>query len=65
MTKDLLNLFVAALYILMIVGTGVFLSWMTIQKRKNKDRMRANFVKKIDIQFHAVRQGYNAHWSWF
>lgn len=47
MTKDLFNLFIAALYIVMIVGAGVFLSWMTIQKRKNKDRMRANVVKKL------------------
>lgn len=31
----------------MIVGAGIFLSWMTIQKRKNKDRMRANVVKKL------------------
>lgn len=47
MTKDLFNLFMAALYISMIIGAGVFLSWMTIQKRKNKDRMRANVVKKL------------------
>lgn len=47
MTKDLFNLFIAALYIVMIVGACVFLSWMTIQKRKNKDRMRANVVKKL------------------
>lgn len=31
----------------MIIGAGVFLSWMTIQKRKNKDRMRANVLKKL------------------
>ena len=31
----------------MIVGAGIFLSWMTIQKRKNKDRMRANVMKKL------------------
>ena len=47
MTKDFFNLFIAILYIVMIVGAGVFLSWMTIQKRKNKDRMRANVVKKL------------------
>lgn len=47
MTKDLFNLFMAALYIVMIVGAGVFLSMMTLQKRKNKDRMRANVVKKL------------------
>lgn len=47
MTKDLFNLIIAALYIFMIVGAGVFLSWMTIQKRKNKERMRANIVKKL------------------
>lgn len=47
MTKDLFNLFMAVLYIVMIVGAGIFLSWMTIQKRKNKDRMRANVVKKL------------------
>jgi large-conductance mechanosensitive channel len=46
-TKDLFNLIIAALYIFMIVGAGVFLSWMTIQKRKNKERMRANIVKKL------------------
>lgn len=47
MTKDLFNLVVAALYVIMIVGAGVFLSWMTIQKRKNKERMRANIAKKL------------------
>lgn len=47
MTKDVFNLYMAALYIVMIVGAGVFLSWMTIQKRKNKDRMRASVVKKL------------------
>lgn len=47
MTKDLFNLFMATFYIIMIIGAGVFLSWMTIQKRKNKDRMRANVVEKL------------------
>lgn len=47
MTKDLFNLFIAVLYIVLIVGAGVFLSWMTIQKRKNKERMRSNVVKKL------------------
>jgi len=37
----------ATFYIIMIIGAGVFLSWMTIQKRKNKDRMRANVVEKL------------------
>jgi len=45
--KDVLNLFLAAFYIVMLAGAGVFLSWMTIQKRKNKERMRANIVKKL------------------
>lgn len=47
MPKDLFNLFIATLYVVMIVGAGIFLSWMTIQKRKNKDRMRANVMKKL------------------
>ncbi|WP_322978802.1 hypothetical protein [Pseudomonas sp. C11] len=47
MTKDLFNLFMAVLYIVLIAGAGIFLSWMTIQKRKNKERMRANVVKKL------------------
>lgn len=47
MTKDLFSLFIVALYIVMIIGASVFLSWMTIQKRKNKERMRANVVKKL------------------
>jgi hypothetical protein len=37
----------AVLYIVLIMGAGIFLSWMTIQKRKNKERMRANVVKKL------------------
>lgn len=47
MTKDMFNLIVAVFYIVMIVGACVYLSWMTIQKRKNKERMRANVVKKL------------------
>lgn len=47
MTKDLFNLFIAVLYIVLIVGAGVFLSWMTLQKRKNKEKMRSNVIKKL------------------
>ena len=47
MTKDMFNVFIAALYVLMIGGAVVYLSWMTLQRRKNMERMRANVSKKL------------------
>lgn len=47
MTHFGLILLLASLYMLVIAGAVVFLSWMTIQRRINMERMRLNVSKKL------------------
>ncbi|MBT1118659.1 hypothetical protein ACYCFL_04980 [Stutzerimonas nitrititolerans] len=47
MTNEVLNLFMAAFYIAVIAGAIVFVFWMTIQKRKNMERMKGNIKHKL------------------
>jgi hypothetical protein len=37
----------AAFYIAVIAGAIVFVFWMTIQKRKNMERMKGNIKHKL------------------
>ena len=47
MTNEVFNLFMAAFYIAVIAGAIVFVFWMTIQKRKNMERMKGNIKHKL------------------
>lgn len=47
MTNNGLNLLMAIIYVLMIVSAGFFLSWMTIQRRKNMEKMIGSIRKKL------------------
>lgn len=47
MTHFGLILLLASLYMLVIAGAVVFLSWMTIQRRINMERMRVNVSQKL------------------
>lgn len=47
MTKEVLNLFMAAFYIAVMAGAIVFVFWMAIQKRKNMESMKANIKQKL------------------
>lgn len=47
MTKDLLNLFMAIFYLAVTAGAVVFVFWMTIQRKKNMERMKSNIKNKL------------------
>jgi hypothetical protein len=46
-TKDIFNLFMAIFYISIMAGAIVFVFWMTIQKRKNMEKMKSNIKHKL------------------
>lgn len=48
MKSDFLNLIMAGSYIFIIIGFGIFMSWITIQRRKNADAMRKNIYAKLN-----------------
>lgn len=47
MSSNVLNAIVGGSYIIMIIAFSVFVSWMTIQKRKKLDAMQRNVYAKI------------------
>jgi hypothetical protein len=48
MKSDLFNLIIAGCYIFIIIAFGIFMSWLTIQRRKNADAMRKNVHAKLN-----------------
>lgn len=53
MSKDMFNLITVVMYLVIIFGSVVFLSWMSIQKKKNiekaKDCIRSKIIGKLSI----------------
>lgn len=47
MSKGWFEAFIASAYVLIFIGAGFFLSWMTIQRKKNMDGMKDNIRQKI------------------
>lgn len=48
MKSDILNLIIGGSYIAIIVVFGIFMSWFTIQRRKNTEAMRKNINSKLN-----------------
>ncbi|MBU2884799.1 hypothetical protein KO507_03355 [Gilvimarinus agarilyticus] len=49
MKSGIFELVVAGSYVLIIIAFAVFMSWITIQRRKNADAMRKNVYAKIKL----------------
>lgn len=47
MKSDLFNLIVAGSYVFIIIAFSIFMSWITIQRRKNMDSMQKNIFTKL------------------
>ncbi|RQM70878.1 hypothetical protein [Aeromonas hydrophila] len=50
MKSDILNLIIAGSYVFIIIAFGIFMSWLTIQRRKNADAMRKNINSKLNSE---------------